>query len=360
MQVAVVDSGRQVGSHSLDRTAAARRGAVAGVAEISPIGAAREVAGEERGSGFAPMRGGLRSLDTQFNQRVAASQRTIEFLRRVDTQLQTLRTAIATQLGAGRNKVDDGATAELASQIQRFDKLWRERNAATGGALDNRLDQVEPGTAEQRFKVRGLTIDSLTKGDTETLYLAVGGRTERAAAVTIEPGLDAAEIVKRFHRALAPNGVRVSLDRQGELVFSVRETEWNGGRDLLAVKGDGRRFPTGPFTAVRIVPEESIIRPQEWSVDGPTALRDTLDKVIDAQNTVRHAQQLATEALEEEGRELVARSQESEGQEGAWCADFARTFATAATRHDYRTLSALSSALLGVSRDRVQALLTAS
>jgi hypothetical protein len=356
MQVALVDPGRQVASHSLERAAAARSSAAAGVAEIRPISATTEAANEAHSSRMGPMRGGLRSLDTQLNQRVTASQRTIEFLGHVDAELQSLRTRLSAEIGVGHSEGD--GVAELSQQIRRFDALWRQRHAATGGALDNQLDQVEPGAAQQRFKVRGLTIDSLTKGDAETLYLAVGGRTERAGAVTIEPGLDAAEIAQRFDRALAPSGVRVTQDRHGELVFSVREGDWTNARDLLAIKGDGRRFPTGQFTAARIVPEEPLIRPRGWSVENRTAMRETLEKVTAAQEVVRHARRLATEALNDEGRNLT-RSADAEAQERTWSAEFARMFAATAGKGDYRTLSALSPALLGMHRDRVTALLSA-
>lgn len=356
MQVALVDASRQVGAPALERAVVAQRGAATAVTEAREVNSAKEPVVATTAGRIGPMRGGLRSLDTGLNQRIAASQRTIEFLRRAEAQLQTVHSAIAAQVGAGHNRVDAGVI-DLSQEIRKFETLWRERAVATGGTLDNRLNHVEPGTAEVRFKVRGLTLDSLTKGEREMLYLAVRGRTDRAAAVAVGTGLDAAEITQRLHRALAPNGVRVHRDLQGELVFSVREAEWTGARDLLTIKGDGRRFPTGQFAAARIDPEQPLIRPDEWSVDGSAALRETLEKVVAAQNAVRQARQLASEALNERGRQLTTLDEASGRQEGAWCADFARTFAATAGKGDYRIVSALSSALLGIHRDRVAALL---
>lgn len=355
MQLALVDSGRQVGPRT-ERSVATRSDAAANVGATDNA-RGPEAAREASAAQAAPMRGGLRSLDTQLNQRVAASQRTMEFLGRAEAQLHGIRSALTTQLGAFRSESDPGSVSDLSRQVQRFDALWRTRTAATGGALDNQLDQVEPGTAEQRFTVRGLTVDALTKGDTETLYLAAHGRTQRAVAIAIEPGHDPADIAQRFDRALAPSGVRARQDRRGELVFSVREADWTNARDLLAIKGEGRRFPTGQFATARIVPEAPLIRPDQWSLDSPAALRDTLQQVTTAHDAVRHAHQLAAEALSDEARNLPARSAEARMQENAWAADFANTFEATAGRGDYRALTALSQALLGMHRDRVVALL---
>lgn len=357
MQVALVDSGRQVGPRTLERNVAARSDATARVQETRNATTAAQSRAATRESAVAPVRGGLRSFDTQFNQRVAASQRTIEFLGRVDAQLQTLRTALSTEIGAGRSEPDIDVAAELSRQIRRFDVLWRERPTATAGSLDSQLDQVEPGTVEQRFKVRGLTRDVLARGEAETLYLAVGGHTQRAVAVVIEPGLDSSEIAQRFDRALAPNGVRVRQDRDGELVFSVRETQWTDTRDVLAIKGDGRRFPTGQFAAARIVPEQPLINPQDWSIENSKVLRSTLQKVTTAHEAVRHARRLAAETLSEEGQTFADRDVDTRTKEGAWSQEFAHTFEATAVRGDYPALSALSSALFGMHRDRVSALL---
>src|SRR5690606_36296818 len=122
-----------------------------------------------------PLRGGLRSFDAQLNQRVAASQRTGAFLERADAQLQRLRTTLTAHVGAGGSETDSTVFSDLSRQLERFEALWRERAAATGGALDSQLDQLEPGTARLRFAVRGLTLATLAHGEPETLYLAVGG-----------------------------------------------------------------------------------------------------------------------------------------------------------------------------------------
>lgn len=356
MQLALVDSGRPVGPRTLERSAATRGEALTNVAATSNA-ATSDAAHGAQASRTRSLRGGLRSLDTQLNQRIAASQRTIEFLERADAQLQSLRTTLAAHVAAGVGAPDSEIIAELSRQILRFDAFWRERAVATGGALDSQLDQVEPGAARLRFTVRGLTLDALANGEPETLYLAVGGRTQQAVAVAVEPGLDATEIARRFDRALAPRGVRVNRDQRGELVFSVREADWTNARDILAIKGDGRRFPTGQFAAVRIAPEEPLVRPEQWTVDSPMARRTTLQRIVTAQEAVRHARRLAIEALDEEGRNLQTTTAEVREQGGAWCASFVRTFEATAGRGDFRSLSALSSAVLGIHRDRVTALL---
>src|SRR5690606_13111586 len=136
----------------------------------------------------------------------------------------------------------------------------------------------------------------------------------------------------------APSGVRVSRDQRGELVFSVREADWTNAREMLAIKGEGRRFPTGQFAAARIVPEAPLIRPEQWALDSPMARRTTLQQVVAAQEAVGHARRLAIEALDNEARHLQTQNDEARAQEGAWCRSFASTFEETAGRGDYRSL----------------------
>ncbi len=301
------------------------------------------------------MRRGLKGVDASLNQRLATAQQGIEFLDRAGQQLQTLKNALATRLAASR-PTGEGSAGDVEAQLQRFVSLWRERSAASGGTLDSQLAQVPPGEAMQRFGVRGLTLAALRSGEPETLYLAVAGRTQQAVAVAVDPQANDDELVRRFDRALAPHGIRTALNRDGGIEFSMRESSGLDPRDALAIKGEGRRFPTGQFALARTMTEEPILRPEQWQADNPAAVRETLRKVFDAQDVVREARLVANRSLIEQSAQLRSHASDLSA-ETHWAKEFTRTFADATGRSDYASLATLSSAVTGMHRDRVVALL---
>jgi hypothetical protein len=96
--------------------------------------------------------------------------------------------------------------------------------------------------------------------------------------------------------------------------------------------------------------------PQQWNVSSDTgntdALRQSLREVVQALERVRRSQAAASNAL------AAASAQVSEVQTPPPEVEIAADgFASAAASTDYESLVALTSALVGVSRDRVLALL---
>lgn len=360
MQLALVESGRQVAQRTAaPTTAVARTAAPERIAEPSRQAAKADPVAPMRGG---PMRGGLRGIDPDFNRQVAGTQQALEFLDRSGAELQGLKVALSARLAATQiSFANEGADASaLEQQIRRFADLWRQRPTATAGTLDDQLGYNASGQARRKFSVRGLQMSSLRAGDRETLSFAVGGSAQRAASVVIEPGLSEAALVQRFDRALAPGGIRTIRDAQGELGFSVPESAWSTVRDTLAIKGEGRRFPTGQFSQLRLVPEQPAIRPQDWSAGDTASLRRTLQHVVAAQDAVRDTRQSVNRALADAGSRLQPQTAEGEAKAQAdaqWSATFAQTFEATAGRGDYRALSAVTPALSGVNRDRVTALL---
>lgn len=359
MQLALIDSDRPV----MHRTSAEAPARVSTSALDRAAPLARELPEASR---VTPMRGGLRVLDLQLNRRVSGAQQALAFLDQAATQLHELRVALGSHLSKRESarSVDgvhggvDSATAALEGKLRRFGELWRERASATAGTLDARLNFEPSGRAQQRFTVRGLEMASLRVGNPETLTLAVGSNGQReATAVTIVPGLPDAAIARRFDQALAPFGIRAARDDRGELVFSVREPAWPVVRDSLAIKGEGIRFPTGQFSRVRTVAEESVIRPQEWSAKDVAALRITQQQVLDAEERVHRARNAVSRSLAEVSEQLGARVTEDDAR---WSAEFVRTFEATVGRGDYPALSAILPALSGISRQRVTALLAGS
>ncbi|HWK49870.1 MAG TPA: hypothetical protein VNR40_08270, partial [Steroidobacter sp.] len=147
MQLSVIDSGRQVTA----------RGAVEGVSLTrtefpAPVGKVEPVA-------RATLRGGLKSYNGQLNRQVSGAQQALQFLSEADARLRALRK----ELNSG----------DAAAAIEKFDKFWQQRSAASAGTLDGNLKFNADAKATQEFAVRGLSFETLRNGDTETLSFAV-------------------------------------------------------------------------------------------------------------------------------------------------------------------------------------------
>jgi hypothetical protein len=161
--------------------------------------------------------------------------------------------------------------------------------------------------------------------------------------VNIEAGLSGEEIVQRFDRALAPANVRVSSDASGKLVFETPEAQWPAVRENIAILGRGRV----------VTEEESMpVAPQGWGTSDTEALRQSLAEVVRALAQVRSSQDAAS-------RELSAAAARAALTPAA-ATDMnalAQDFATTATAPNYDSLLAITSAMVGISRERVMALL---
>lgn len=292
---------------------------------------------------------GLRSLDPGLNGRVAAGQQTLDFLEQADRRLQGLKFALSGTLADG---ADDAMAAALKTQVDRFAGFWQQRGSATAGALDGQLNYGEPGSAVQRFRVRGLDFASLTSGERETLSLTLGGRGA-TATVLVEPAAGERAQLVRFDQAVAPLGLRAQRDSAGKLVFEVAEAEWPVVRDALSIKGEGQRFPTGQFHRVRSEAAADAVQPQHWQTQDASARRQSLQEVVGAIDLVRRTHAGVSQSMAAVASELEAVDTEA----GVRAAAFAERFSADAGRAHFDTFAALAPALMGVSRQRVEALL---
>jgi hypothetical protein len=347
--------------------ASSERAAAARTAHVSPTASTSDSQQRARvgtAGDAAPVGRGLKRVDTLFDRRVSGAQQAVQFLDRLGAELQSVKAALSGRLGERRGELV--SDSELAARIQRVSQLWSDRARATGGTLDSQLNPSEPGKATRKFIIGGLTLATIRSKAKETLYVAAGGRTQHAESVVIDPELPDEAIVKRLDRAFAPHGIRATLDKDGEIAFSVAESAWSATRDSLAIRGEGRRFPSGQFAPVRIAAMDAAIQPEQWATNDETTVRSTLRKVLDAQHAVRQARHDVNTALLDAGKRLQSRpnatsetgsSAEAEGQ---WSAEFVRTFQTLATRGDYESIAALAPSLNGLSRERVDALVRGS
>src|SRR5262249_54274410 len=142
----------------------------------------------------------------------------------------------------------------------------------------------------------------------EIISLSVSSQGLRGpASAATEPGLSDPAIARRFDRALAGSGVRALIGDDGELHFSVAESDWPKVRDSLAVRREGQRFPTGRFRRAGAVADPAAIRPEEWKTHDDETLRSTRESVFVAEGSIRRARAVISDSLAEAGRSFQVR-----------------------------------------------------
>jgi hypothetical protein len=190
--------------------------------------------------------------------------------------------------------------------------------------------------------MRGMTLDSLKSGGSQMLSFSLSVSSQ-PMTVNIEAGLSGEEIVQRFDRALAPANVRASSDANGKLVFETPEAQWPAVRENIAILGRGRV----------VTEEESIpVAPQRWGINDTEALRQSMAQVVRARAQVRSSQDAASRELSAAATR-AAMAPVAATDMNALAQDFAAT----ATAPNYDSLLAITSAMVGISRERVLALL---
>lgn len=298
-----------------------------------------------------PLRRGLSNLDAPLQNDVSGAQQAIDFLEQSAAQLRALKTDLAAKLAT--RQMRDG---QVEQRVRQFSDTWRSRTQASGGTLDSQLNfSTQP--SNQRFTVRGMTLANLRNGARETLAISVGGGTAGLRSVHLAPGLSDAELVSRFDQALAPVGVRVSVNKDGELVFTTPESAWPAVRDSLAVQGSGIRFPAGQLNRIKAEAENPVVMPEGWGTSDIEAMRATLQQVTQA---LAHVEA----ALAKVRQELAMAAQRVQSElpeiEVAGMGQMAEVFANVANEPGYSALVSLTSALVGINRDRVVSLLRLS
>jgi hypothetical protein len=285
----------------------------------------------------APLRRGLSNLEPQLQGEVASTQQALDFLEQVTAQLQALKAELSAKLANHQ-----GDQRQLEARLRQLSDTLARRQQTAGANLDAQLDFSTGAPASQRFRMRGLDLAALQAGPPQELSFSIGGAS-LPLAVSIEPGLSREQVAQRFDRALAPAKVRASVGSDGGLVFSTPEQGWPMVRDSLALNGRGQ---------VATEAEAAAISPQAWGTDSVDALRRSLHEVVQALAQVQRARDAASQALSA-AASRVATAQPAGGGVELLAQDFANT----AGAHDYESLLALTSALVGISRERVMSLL---
>lgn len=295
----------------------------------------------------APLRRGLTNIDQPLQGEISGAQQALDFLEQSAAQLRNLKADLSARL-ANRQRAD----GTLEAHVRQFSNSWRNRSQASGGTLDAQLNFSNQATTT-RFNVRGMNLTNLRPGAREVLAISLGG--QNLSSVVLEPGLTDQQITQRFDTALAPGGVRVSLGEDGQLEFTVAEAQWGNLRDAIAVQGGGQRFPTGQLNRVKAEAQAPAVDPDSWQTADVESIRTTLQQVLQALAQVERSIASVQTALNRAAARVrnAVPAGTTDGME-----QVAQNFVATARQPGYQSLLSITSALAGISRERVVSLLS--
>jgi hypothetical protein len=283
------------------------------------------------------LRRGVSVANSRLQDDVARAQQAMDYLNRLAGQLEALKGQLAAKLSGARSD-----ERQLEARVRELASSLAARRQ--GGGVDANLD-FSGAPAAQRFRIRELDIDTLQQGAPQILAFSVGGAGGPQLSATIDAGMSGGEIAARLDRTLAPLNVRAQLDQRGQLVFFTSEENYPAVKDSIAVSGRGR---------VATEPVAPALDAGRLDTGNPDALRQGLRDVVQALARVRRAQDAASAAL---SAASARAAQASAGARAADAAQHAQQFVQAANNPNYDSLIEMTSALVGVSRERVLALL---
>ncbi len=295
--------------------------------------------------GVAPLRSKGASIGSALQDQAARAQQALDYLDQVASQLEAVKSELGSKLaGARATPRQQSSDAQLSVQVRQLTSTLASRRRKAGGGIDSNLNFTGKPAA-QRFRIRGLDLASLRNAGPQSVAFSVGGNGGPQLSVNVDPDQADDEIAAALNRALAPMGVNAALDNQGGFVFSTPEADWPAVKDSIAISGRGR------VSTEEVAP---ALAPQQWAGNGNNgdALRSSLREVVQALERVRRSRDAASSALSAATIEMTqATTPPLEAAEAA------QEFAATASNPDYESLLALTSALVGVSRERVLALL---
>jgi hypothetical protein len=286
----------------------------------------------------AALRRSRANWDANLQTDVASAQQARDYLDRVAGELESVKAALSAKIAGMKSGARD-----LESRARQLSATIAARSTRAGGSVDAQLSFSDGVPAQQRFRITGLDTAMLQAAAPVSLAFSVGGAGGPQLAAAIEPDMTPAQIVGRLDRTLAPVNVRAGLDGQGRIEFTTAEANWPAVRDSIAISGRGR------VATETVAPDVKL---QDLGSGNADALRQSLREVVQALERVRRSQDAASAAL---GAATLRAAQPELSPEDL--ALTAQDFAATAASHDYESLLAITSALVGVSRERVLALL---
>ncbi|MFG6488967.1 hypothetical protein ACG04R_19935 [Roseateles sp. BYS78W] len=323
-------------------------GSVAAV-EAPAVGTAAPVASpvDELLATLSPsVQSGEPAREPGLQTRIGTLQQGADYLDRLDRGVQGLKTQLSLALAGG-----DADAAPLQAAVDGVEALWQSRGRDAGGQLDAQLQPPAVDLpARRRFRIRGLDVQSLQSGGTETLRLWLPGSSAPARAQL--DGGNPAQALQSLRDALAPAGVQVQV-QGGQLAFSVEESRWPALRDGIAIQGDGKRFPGGQAVHPALDPAPAAIDTSQWRVGSADERRATLRTLARVQGQLSQARQGYAAALRQ-----TAQAAPADGLDAAQASAASAAVTGALRQADFNQVAALSPALRGLHRERVRQVLS--
>src|SRR5471032_3152539 len=268
----------------------------------------------------APLQRGLSNWDAPLQGDIASAQQALDFLEQSAGQLRSLKAELSAKLASAQQR--DGT---VEARVRQFSSTWKQRQQSSGGTLNASL-QFSSTPSRQTFTVRGMTLANLRVGTRETLAISAGGGSQSLRSVTLQ--------------------------------FSTPESAWATVRDNLAVQGNGIRFPAGQLNRVKADPTTPAVDPDSWQTSDTESLRQTLQQVVQALAEVEQAQAQVNDALSTASARVDETQAASAADTSTSMSQVAQNFVSSSDQPGYQSLLSLSSALVGISRDRVVSLLS--
>lgn len=292
---------------------------------------------------------GFAARQSQLNRQATAAQRALEFLGRLQPRLRDLGRRLGTDPGGV------GVPPALGESLEQVCALWAQRHAISGGTLDADLGFFPEGDARQRFRLRGLDRAALERPEGETLTFHPRGMGRPARTLFLAPDADLASRMQRLEQSLAPAGIRVELEVDGQPTLSILESAWPALRDQLLVQGGGQRFPSGWPARVNAEPIDARIVPTQWRVDDNEGRRETFRQASATLTVVEQVRAELSRTLGESVNAIYAGHHRA-GRASLGAA--AHAFAASLTEASgYRRLSTAGACLRGLNRQRVGSVL---
>ncbi|WP_336818579.1 hypothetical protein [Cedecea sp. MMO-103] len=229
--------------------------------------------------------------NVQLNQQLTAVQQADSYLSSAETQLLQLRHA--GNMGKGQ------------TQAAGLERLLARRAQLSGGTVDRQFNVRLQSQSQVNFTLPG-SEKVLTSPGGETLVFMLGGAKRELAAVALPEEGSPRTVLTHLNVGLGRLGVHASLDRSGQVSFSVDESRWERVSQQLSVRGEGHNFPADAFTLLAVQAEnaqhEALVqlaaRPDS-SRDGQVRLQQALEQITQQRGTLRSHQDRVRSRIDE-------------------------------------------------------------
>ncbi|MDF3933821.1 hypothetical protein [Pseudomonas citronellolis] len=265
----------------------------------------------ERGNGKAA------TFSIQLNQQLSAMQSAEGYLGELSDRLNQLKLSLGRELAGGQGS----GRKQLEQPLQQAADLLAQRSERSAGNLDANLELHLHEPARTRFSIDGLqTLDQARDGGRETLLFSTGRAQGEPGVVVLDEALSDQQLLRSFNQGLAAAGIRAEVGEDGQLSFSMAESEWRQQGGQLSVQGEGKRFAKERAGRAQVREQSLLELPESLAGSDQRDMRRMLDQVINALDRIGTLREQLRQR-QSEIREFLARQADSDEQQ--WAQDYA-------------------------------------